>query len=91
VDDAKHATRVVPSEVVPKAEEELHQVRVAAEVGPEGGDGAVVVGPERAGVAWAELVAARRVLERTVTWFHAVSLPGGASPTIGGAAASCCG
>jgi hypothetical protein len=91
VDETKHAARVLPNEVTPKAEQELDELRVVPEVGRERSNDAVVIGPERARVAGTGLVTTRRVLEMTVEYFHARSLTRAARPAIGACAASRCG
>ena len=55
--------RVAVGEIRPHADQEVDQMGIRREILPEGRDGAVVIGPERAAVAGAPLSAAFRVIE----------------------------
>ena len=84
---AEGAGRIALPEVGPNPLQELDELRVGAEVGPEPGNDAMVVGPEGTRVARARPLAPRRVVQLADPCVHGRSVAAGARAGIRSCAA----
>jgi hypothetical protein len=71
---AERVARIAAAEPLPQIEQQLDELPVARELGPVAADGALVVDPEGARVAWAPSRSPGRVVELAHAKFHAPSV-----------------
>jgi hypothetical protein len=91
MEEAERPVRAQSGKIGPHDEQKLGKVRIVGEICPERTDGAMVVGPERTGLAGTALRASHRGSELAETWFHVRSLAREPTGAIRDGAARRCG